>query len=153
MLTKTQFLIIGTMFLKNGAVFLQFHPVAYIVKLKIELSMTNLIRRISQEAVRDISGSGETSSMVRSRREFGVPGTDHNDAHISAGKHGEDMEHALEELGQIHQKREYTVQVSSAVKPPGGHGHDGRSSSTSTKDGNEYPMKTDAASDETPLHW
>lgn len=153
MLIYTQFLIIGTMFLKNGAVFLQFHPVAYIVKLKIELSMTNLIRRISQEAVRDISGSGETSSMVRSRREFGVPATDHNDAHISAGKHGEDMEHALEELGQVHQKREYTVQVSSAVKPPGGHGHDGRSSSTSTKDGNEYPMKTDAASDETPLHW
>jgi len=44
-------LIIGTMFLKNGVVFLQFHPVAYTVKLKIELSMTNLITRIAQETV------------------------------------------------------------------------------------------------------
>ncbi|KAF2490385.1 hypothetical protein BU16DRAFT_470531 [Lophium mytilinum] len=44
-------LIVGTMFLSNGVVFLQFHPVAYTVKLKIELSMTNLITKIAQETV------------------------------------------------------------------------------------------------------
>ncbi|OCK77459.1 hypothetical protein K432DRAFT_358577 [Lepidopterella palustris CBS 459.81] len=46
-------LIIGTMFLKNGVVFMQFHPVAYTVKLKIELSMTNLITKIAQETVQN----------------------------------------------------------------------------------------------------
>ncbi|OJD33153.1 uncharacterized protein BKCO1_3300088 [Diplodia corticola] len=167
------FLIIGTMFLKNGAVFLQFHPVAYIVKLKIELSMANLIRHIAQEAVHDIgggSGSGSDgnknnnshhhSSLVRDRREFGVPGqTRHSDVPMKSGSH----DHALRELGRITQKREYTVEVERAPATgpgsgPRGHGRGGcggegtgRSSSAST---NDYgPTKCDGASDETPLHW
>ncbi|EKG12910.1 hypothetical protein MPH_09957 [Macrophomina phaseolina MS6] len=145
------FLIIGTMFLKNGAVFLQFHPVAYTVKLKIELSMANLIRRISKEAVHELNiNAGDSSSMVRSRRDFGAGDTF---AEISAQKNGNDVEHALEELGHIHQKREYTVKVSNAVKSAGGANRNGRSSSSSSKPDSEYPTKTDAASDETPLHW
>ncbi|KAF2811140.1 uncharacterized protein BDZ99DRAFT_570400 [Mytilinidion resinicola] len=50
-------LIVGTMFLQNGVVFLQFHPVAYTVKLKIELSMTNLITKIAQETVQSRVGA------------------------------------------------------------------------------------------------
>lgn len=139
------------MFLKNGAVFLQFHPVAYTVKLKIELSMANLIRRISKEAVHELNiNAGDSSSMVRSRRDFGAGDTF---AEISAQKNGNDVEHALEELGHIHQKREYTVKVSNAVKSAGGANRNGRSSSSSSKPDSEYPTKTDAASDETPLHW
>ncbi|CAZ86455.1 unnamed protein product [Tuber melanosporum] len=42
-------LIIGTMSLKNGFVYMQFHPLAYTVKLMIEMSMADLIRTIARE--------------------------------------------------------------------------------------------------------
>ncbi|KAH8146716.1 uncharacterized protein LAJ45_09090 [Morchella importuna] len=42
-------LIIGTMSLKNSFVYMQFHPLAYTVKLMIEMSMANLIRKIASE--------------------------------------------------------------------------------------------------------
>ncbi|KAI0155218.1 hypothetical protein GGR57DRAFT_511669 [Xylariaceae sp. FL1272] len=41
-------LLIGLMWLPNGVVFIQFHPVVYMVKLNIELSMANLILRLAQ---------------------------------------------------------------------------------------------------------
>lgn len=40
-------MIIGLMFLKNQVVYIQFHPVAYIVKLNIEMSMAALITKIA----------------------------------------------------------------------------------------------------------
>ncbi|EON66376.1 hypothetical protein W97_05473 [Coniosporium apollinis CBS 100218] len=58
------FLLIGTMFLKNGAVFMQFHPVVYIVKLKIELSMTNLITKIAQESVQERMATSSTNKRM-----------------------------------------------------------------------------------------
>lgn len=42
-------LIIGTMSLKNSFVYMQFHPLAYTVKLMIEMSMAELIRTIAKE--------------------------------------------------------------------------------------------------------
>ncbi|KAH0606444.1 uncharacterized protein H6S33_004105 [Morchella sextelata] len=42
-------LIIGTMSLSNSFVYMQFHPLAYTVKLMIEMSMANLIRKIASE--------------------------------------------------------------------------------------------------------
>ncbi|KAI9056129.1 hypothetical protein LZ554_001057 [Drepanopeziza brunnea f. sp. 'monogermtubi'] len=41
------FLIIGTMSLNNSFVYMQFHPVAYMVKLKIEMSMAEMIAKIA----------------------------------------------------------------------------------------------------------
>ncbi|RPB04052.1 hypothetical protein L873DRAFT_1668066 [Choiromyces venosus 120613-1] len=41
--------IIGTMSLKNGAVYIQLHPLAYIVKLNIELSMASLITKVARD--------------------------------------------------------------------------------------------------------
>ncbi|KAG9234755.1 hypothetical protein BJ875DRAFT_530858, partial [Amylocarpus encephaloides] len=41
-------LIIGMMSLKNSFVYMQFHPLAYIVKLNIEMSMADLIAKISK---------------------------------------------------------------------------------------------------------
>lgn len=43
-----QALLIGLMFLKNGVVYIQFHPVVYIVKLNIEMSMASLVVRLAQ---------------------------------------------------------------------------------------------------------
>ncbi|KAL7268198.1 hypothetical protein RUND412_009195 [Rhizina undulata] len=42
-------LIIGTMSVENSFVYMQFHPLAYNVKLKIELAMADLIRQIATE--------------------------------------------------------------------------------------------------------
>ncbi|KAL7276801.1 hypothetical protein RUND412_000187 [Rhizina undulata] len=42
-------LIIGTMSLNNSFVYMQFHPLAYTVKLNIEMSMASLIRKIASE--------------------------------------------------------------------------------------------------------
>ncbi|KAF9006797.1 hypothetical protein BDZ89DRAFT_889965, partial [Hymenopellis radicata] len=42
-------LIIAMMSLKNDFVYLQFHPVAYIVKLNIEMAMSNLIIKVARE--------------------------------------------------------------------------------------------------------
>ncbi|OAL50999.1 hypothetical protein IQ07DRAFT_508713 [Pyrenochaeta sp. DS3sAY3a] len=41
-------LLIGLMFLKNGVVYIQFHPVVYMVKLNIEMSMASLVVRLAQ---------------------------------------------------------------------------------------------------------
>ncbi|KAH7305944.1 hypothetical protein B0I35DRAFT_454174 [Stachybotrys elegans] len=46
-------MLVGTMFLKNGIVYIQFHPVAYMVKLNIEMSMANLITRLARKGRSD----------------------------------------------------------------------------------------------------
>lgn len=46
-LTCSKVMLIGLMSLKNQVVFVQFHPVAYMVKLNIEMSMASLITRLA----------------------------------------------------------------------------------------------------------
>lgn len=41
-------MIIGLMFLKNQVVYIQFHPVVYMVKLNIEMSMASLVVRLAR---------------------------------------------------------------------------------------------------------
>jgi hypothetical protein len=41
------------MFLQNQVVYIQFHPVTYMVKLNIEMSMASLITRIAKDTVQD----------------------------------------------------------------------------------------------------
>jgi hypothetical protein len=41
-------MLIGLMFLKNPVVYVQFHPVVYMVKLNIEMSMASLVVRLAQ---------------------------------------------------------------------------------------------------------
>ncbi|KAH7413656.1 hypothetical protein DE146DRAFT_2335 [Phaeosphaeria sp. MPI-PUGE-AT-0046c] len=41
-------MLIGLLFLKNQIVYIQFHPVAYTVKLNIEMSMASLVVRLAQ---------------------------------------------------------------------------------------------------------
>ncbi|KAF2736704.1 hypothetical protein EJ04DRAFT_396350, partial [Polyplosphaeria fusca] len=41
-------MLIGLMFLPNQIVYIQFHPVAYMVKLNIEMSMANLVVRLAR---------------------------------------------------------------------------------------------------------
>jgi hypothetical protein len=58
-------MLIGLMSLPNQVVYMQFHPVAYMVKLNIELSMANLIRKIAKSTVdsRNMEFRGEEYSL------------------------------------------------------------------------------------------
>ena len=44
------------MFLKNGMVYTQFHPVAYMVKLNIEMTMASLIKKIALASISEREG-------------------------------------------------------------------------------------------------
>ncbi|KAL7269727.1 hypothetical protein RUND412_007594 [Rhizina undulata] len=60
-------MIIGLMSLKNGAVYIQLHPVAYIVKLNIEMSMASLITKIAREHTDfELSSTGKSGRGGRS---------------------------------------------------------------------------------------
>jgi hypothetical protein len=59
------------MSLKNQVVYIQFHPVAYMVKLNIELSMASLITKIARGTVDDRNN------------EFIVQSSSHNHSHIN----------------------------------------------------------------------
>lgn len=50
------------MSLRNGAVYIQLHPLAYMVKLKIELSMAKLITKIARDGKLGREGEFELSS-------------------------------------------------------------------------------------------
>ncbi|KAJ9604471.1 hypothetical protein H2200_011307 [Cladophialophora chaetospira] len=54
-------MIIGMMFFRNPLVFTAFHPVAYTVKLNIEMSMASLIRRIATSHENDFQGEHSTA--------------------------------------------------------------------------------------------
>ncbi|KAJ9666701.1 hypothetical protein H2201_003105 [Coniosporium apollinis] len=82
------FLLIGTMFLKNGVVFMQFHPVAYIVKLKIELSMTNLITKIAQESVQERMATSSTNQRMVFGDERAHTHSIHLSSHLSSKGNG-----------------------------------------------------------------
>jgi hypothetical protein len=49
-------MIIGLMHLSNPMVYTQFHPVAYMVKLNIEMTMASLIKKIAQATVSEREG-------------------------------------------------------------------------------------------------
>jgi hypothetical protein len=49
-------MLIGLMFLPNGMVYTQFHPVAYMVKLNIEMTMASLIKKIALASISERDG-------------------------------------------------------------------------------------------------
>lgn len=65
-LTSSQIMIIGLMHLSNPMVYTQFHPVAYMVKLNIEMTMASLIKKIAQATISERDGR----SMGRYTHEY-----------------------------------------------------------------------------------
>ncbi|KAK2023760.1 hypothetical protein LX32DRAFT_697656 [Colletotrichum zoysiae] len=68
-------LIIAMMSLKNTFVYMQFHPLAYMVKLKIEMSMAELIGKVARK--RDLGASSapdfDTSRYSYQPSEYSLP--------------------------------------------------------------------------------
>ncbi len=59
-------MLIGLMSLPNQVVYVQFHPVAYMVKLNIEMSMANLIKKLARDSVDDRNHRIESMNHVYS---------------------------------------------------------------------------------------
>ncbi|KAI0593105.1 hypothetical protein F4775DRAFT_527972 [Biscogniauxia sp. FL1348] len=77
-------LIIGTMSLKNTFVYMQFHPLAYTVKLKIEISMADLIVKIAK--ARNATNHGHSDRYVADPSSSNPMGSKTIDA--TASRHG-----------------------------------------------------------------
>jgi hypothetical protein len=63
-------MLICLMSLKNQVVYIQFHPVAYMVKLNIEMSMASLITKIAR------------NSVEARNNEFMIQSSSHNHSHF-----------------------------------------------------------------------
>lgn len=57
-------MLIGLMSLKNQLVYIQFHPVTYMVKLNIEMSMAAMITKLAREP-----GTGDTRVVLSSSQD------------------------------------------------------------------------------------
>ncbi|EEB94078.1 hypothetical protein MPER_07174, partial [Moniliophthora perniciosa FA553] len=57
-------LIIGMMSLRNDFVYMQFHPVAYTVKLNIEMAMGNLITKVAKDTGIEVSDEDQDKGMI-----------------------------------------------------------------------------------------
>src|SRR6266487_2423649 len=79
-------MIIGLMSLKNQLVYIQFHPLTYIVKLNIEMTMASLITKLSRgvpkdatpDQVRFISITGSLDAHATSISQGGSQGDSKN---------------------------------------------------------------------------
>ncbi|GJD04861.1 hypothetical protein ColKHC_13686 [Colletotrichum higginsianum] len=104
-------LLVGLMSLPNQVVYIQFHPVAYMVKLNIEMSMASLITRLAK----DRDSGMQFSSLCYSNG--------HSDGHPSSQRanqaHPDDHRHpGLHEVGGL--KSFHQASVGAAASEDGG---------------------------------
>ncbi|CZS98729.1 uncharacterized protein RCO7_06419 [Rhynchosporium graminicola] len=57
-------MILSMMSLNNSFVYMQFHPVAYMVKLNIEMSMADMIARIASDTNNNIDSMGNHQNLI-----------------------------------------------------------------------------------------
>jgi hypothetical protein len=145
-------MLICLMSLKNQVVYIQFHPVAYMVKLNIEMSMASLITKIARHSVE----ARNNEFMVQSSSHFQThtsqvnaaiglkPGV--NVSAVSKMRGGEERE----EFDGIRTLKEVDVVVESMAVP--GDTRWRKSESDSTEDGfGRKPVSKMGSEDELPL--
>ncbi|KAF2492268.1 hypothetical protein BU16DRAFT_542174 [Lophium mytilinum] len=140
-------LIVGMMSLPNTFIYVQFHPLAYLVKLNIELSMADLISKVVRgsdrtDAFHSDSRSGGTTELTshgkskhRSEHPLGNPTTSH--AFASKGNKRDDDSISLEEQTGIIKTVATTI-VTEGAHDREGDKDDGRSTSSSTAELHHY---------------
>ncbi|KAF2621548.1 hypothetical protein BU25DRAFT_404372 [Macroventuria anomochaeta] len=146
-------LLIGLMFLKNQVVYVQFHPVVYMVKLNIEMSMASLIVRLAQgktenDADPEDFGSSTGPSNSHSDRRTKSKPNQFQSFQLTSAKGGirskiHSRNDSDESLGHIHRTTELNVVVEHVDKLKD-------SSEGSSRSSHETPQSM--FGDETPLH-
>lgn len=146
-------LLIGLMFLKNQIVYIQFHPVVYMVKLNIEMSMASLIVRLAQGKTEndadpeDFGSSTGPSNSQSDRRSRAKKPNQFESFQLTSAKGGvrsklHSRNDSDESLGQIHRTTELNVVVEHVDKMKD-------SSEGSSRSSHETPISM--FGDETPL--
>ncbi|KAK3208637.1 hypothetical protein GRF29_77g1475359 [Pseudopithomyces chartarum] len=151
-------LLIGLMWLPNQVVFIQFHPVVYIVKLNIEMSMASLVVRLAQGKsdvnFRDMyDPESDPRSMRLSNRDMprSVP---LSVASIrKADKEDELDDNSMDGMQGIHCRTDLAVTVENVEVKGLGDEHSSKGSDGTIRDifGDEMPLnKEDYRIQETP---
>lgn len=98
-LTSHKILLICMMSLPNGFVYVQFHPLVYLLKLHIEMNMADLIGKVvrasNQEGTHDYSSrsrTGQAGSRPNASRFGGNITSTHHRTHIELGDDDDEME-------------------------------------------------------------
>jgi hypothetical protein len=143
------------MFLKNQVVYIQFHPVVYMVKLNIEMSMASLIVRLAKGKtendadIDEFNSSTGPSNSRSDRRSKAKPNQFQSFQLTSAKGPGRSKVHSRndsdESLGHIHRTTELNVVVEHVDVDKVKSGSEGSSRSS-----HETPHSM--FGDETPLH-
>lgn len=145
-------MLIGLMFLKNQVVYIQFHPVTYMVKLNIEMTMASLVVRLAKgQSENDMAlhDFGQSSSAPDKSQSHNTPRYSANPQRsfhlasatgVTSGHHKADSD---EDFRGIHFRTDFhVVSEEVAVKD--------NSSKRSSKSSGELPRSV--FGDETPLH-
>ncbi|KAI4728686.1 hypothetical protein E4T49_03517 [Aureobasidium sp. EXF-10728] len=80
-------MLIGLMSLPNGIVFVQFHPVAYMVKLNIEMSMADMIIKVARSNEQDMNFNSSSQGTPRPAT-LNTQKSQHNHAFDNDDAHG-----------------------------------------------------------------
>lgn len=141
------------MFLKNQVVYIQFHPVVYMVKLNIEMSMASLIVRLAKgktenDADPEDFGSSTGPSNSQSDKRSKAKPNQFQSFQLTSAKGGRSKIHSRndsdESLGQIHRTTELNVVVEHVDKVKGS------SEGSSSRSSHETPHSM--FGDDIPLH-
>lgn len=145
-------MLIGLMSLPNQVVYIQFHPVAYTVKLNIEMSMASLIVRLARgNTDADLHGHvADSSTDPRSHNRsqaFNGGNTYAMKSHIATANREQQL--ADKKFEGIHRRTDVEVHVEEAELTPSVDGEiSGRAESSRTSpslkgkdlDGDELPL-------------
>ncbi|KAI4851268.1 hypothetical protein E4T44_02234 [Aureobasidium sp. EXF-8845] len=78
-------MLIGLMSLKNPTVFVQFHPVAYMAKLNIEMSMADMIVKVARTSEHDVKPKSSSQGPYPGQSRSHNPHTFHGDDDTNIG--------------------------------------------------------------------
>lgn len=152
LINTTQGMLIGLMFLRNQIVYIQFHPVTYMVKLNIEMTMASLVVRLARgqsendmvlhEFGQSSSAPDKSQSNVKPRFSSNPQRSFHL-ASATGVTSGHQKTGSEEDFGGIHFRTDFHV-ISEEIPVKDSN------SKRSSKSSGELPRSN--FGDETPLH-
>lgn len=122
-------MLIGLMSLKNQVVYIQFHPVAYMVKLNIEMSMASLITKLVKGSIQDRnnefmvqSSSHNHTHHTSQTTAIGLKSGIRNHASVTSKARPDPSKDLDEELGGIRTLTEFDIRVQNLAEEYRGSG-------------------------------
>lgn len=147
-------MLIGLMSLPNQVVYVQFHPVAYMVKLNIEMSMASLITRLAKNQDAEFRLNSLTYSQDqhthtgrnRGKKDQGIDPKGPHKASVQAMQLDKESEAMRDDTPGIHKRFDVNVTVErpGSLSTNDGQGDEGQSTNNFQRVGDEVPLTTNA---------